>query len=135
MGIIICHGVLPTCLCMSVSSSPTNPILPPTLIHSLTTNHHTLYVCLSVCLSSAHSAVHTKVLALSVFIYCSLLLCLFLVLLCSTLYPFWSCSRLGGNESVDYCALFVFLVSCDHYCSAHPHGAMCWYAVCDRDIF
>ena len=41
-----------------------------------------------------------------------------------------------GEERAGCFTLFVFLMSCDCYCSvALHHGASCWSAVCDCGIF
>ena len=78
--------------------------LTPTLVHSLTTNHHTLYVYLF----NAHGCCQFLN-------YCSLLLpCGSVFVSCfvmQNLFTFWFCSYLGGEESVECCALFVFLSS------------------------
>ena len=44
-------------------------------------------------------------------------------------------SSWGREKAVGYFASFVFLVSCDCFCSVTlPHSAMCWSAVCDCGI-
>ena len=62
-------------------------------------------------------------------------LCLFHVLLCIALCPFWFCSRLYGEGRAGCFTLFVFLVSYDCYCSvALPYVVVGWSAVCDCGI-
>ena len=61
-------------------------------------------------------------------------LCLFHVLLCIALCPFKFCN-LELEERADCFTLFVFVVSCDCYCSfALPQSAMGRSAVCDCGI-
>ena len=52
------------------------------------------------------------------------------LLLCVTVYPFWFCNHLDGEERAGCFTLFVFLVSCD-CCVALPHDATGLSAVCD----
>ena len=58
----------------------------------------------------------------SVFVSCFIVRCFFVIIL------------VGKGESCCF-TLFVFLVSCDCYCSvALPHGAVGWSAVCGCGI-
>ena len=62
-------------------------------------------------------------------------LCLFLVLLCNTLCPFYffKSNNLDGEERAGCFTLIVFPMYFD--CSvALPHGAMGWSIVCDSGI-
>ena len=62
-------------------------------------------------------------------------LCLFHVLLGSALFISSFAIILTGKRA-DWCTLFVFLVSCDCYCSvAIPCVAVGWSEVCDCGIF
>ena len=63
-------------------------------------------------------------------------LCLFHILLRSSLCPFKLCSHLDGEDRAGCFTLFVFLVSCDCNGSVDIlHDAVGWSAVCDCGIF
>ena len=54
---------------------------------------------------------------------------------CFVVHCFVSFLVLGKRERAGCFTLFVFLVSCECYCSvALPHGAVGWSAVCDCGI-
>ena len=64
-----------------------------------------------------------------------MVLCLFHVLLGSTLCPLSFCSNLSGDERAGCFTLFIFMVSYHCYCSVvPPDGAVGWSAVCDCGI-
>ena len=63
-------------------------------------------------------------------------MCLVLILLCSTLCPFYFCIHLDGEERAGYLTLIVFLKYFDCQCSVAfiPHSAVGWSAVCNSGI-
>ena len=63
------------------------------------------------------------------------ILCLVIVLFCSTLCSFQCCNHIDGEERAYFFTLIISLKSCDCKCSvALPHGPVSWYAVFDCGI-
>ena len=84
------------------------------------------------------AAVCSKVVVLLLLIQCCLLVPLmgsmFVALFCVLSSSF--CIHINGEERAVCFTLFIFLVSCDCYCSmALPQGTMGWSAVCDFGIY